>query len=202
MAPEPLTAPEREHLYTSVRAAALALAAGRTPPLDADTLARGLARLTRHPPTVLDPLLLTLDAHPDPRVRRQLSRLLSGIRSPLLRALALQGPLGHPNRLRYLIANFEPLDARRIQVSLEPPLPPTEQHDRCGILLRLHEARPDEDWARCMLHVYAHAPSSLHREEALVRMVDDQKAPQWLVAEACWDAHPAVAEIAREAETA
>ncbi len=200
MAADPLTAPEREHLYTTVRSAALALAAGRTPVIDVDTLARNLARLTRHPPAVLDPLLLTLDAHPDPRVRRQLSRLLSGITDPLLRALALQGPLGHPNRLRYLIANFEPLDARRILAALDPPLPTTDQHDRCGILLRLHEARPDEDWVGSLLHIYAHAPSSLHREEALVRMVDDGTAPQWLVAEACWDAHPAVAEIAREAE--
>jgi len=201
LAPEPLSAPERESLYTQVRSAALALAAGRPSPLDANTLARGLARLTRHPPRVLDPLLLTLDRHADPRVRRQLSRLLSGIRDPLLRAWALEGPLGHPNRLRLLVANFEAGDAHRIRSSLQHPLEPDDLHDRCAILLRLHESRSDEDWAGCLLHVYADGPSSLHREEALVRLVDDETAPPWLVAEACWDAHPAVAEAAQEAES-
>ena len=54
-----------EHLYTSVHAAALALASGQPPHLDADALARALARLTRHP-LRSSILLLTLDSHPDP----------------------------------------------------------------------------------------------------------------------------------------
>lgn len=201
LAPEPLTPPEREHLYTAVHAAALALASGQSPRLDADALARGLARLTRHPPRFLDPLLLTLDGHPDPRVQRQVSRLLSGIRDPLLRAWALEGPIGHPNRLRYLVANFESGDAHRIRPALTLSLATDAAHDRCAILLRLHEAHPDEDWAGCLLHVYARGPSSLQREEALERLVDDAAAPPWLLAEACWDAHPAVAQAAREAES-
>ncbi len=200
--PTPLSDSEREHLFTTVRRCAVAFSAGQPLPLDTEDLARALARLRRHPPVLLDPMLLALDAHPDAEVRRHLSRLLAGIRDPLLRALALQGPLGHPDRLRYLVTNFEPGDAGRIQAALDVPLPAPAGHDRCAILLRLHESRLEEDWSGCLMHVYTEAPSSLHREEALVRMIDDELAPPWLVAEACWDAHPLVADVAREAEPA
>lgn len=200
--PRPLDSGERESLFNLVRRSALAFAAGKTVPLDDDHLAASLARLGRHPPSTLDPLLLALDAHPSPRVRRQLSKLLSGISDPLLRALALNGPLGHPDRLRLLVANYASGDARRILSALDLELSRDEDHDRSNVLLRLHEARPDEDWTGALVHVYTRAPSSLHREEALERLLDDETAPIWMVAEACWDAHPDVAATARQADQA
>jgi|GEM_PF-6376895 len=198
-APDPLGPGEREALFTTVRACATALAASRAPPLDAHDLARALARLGRQPPRSLDPILLALDAHESARVRRQLSKLLSHVRHPLLRGLALQGPLGHPDRLRWLLANFEHGDGQRVLAALDHPVSRDESYDRCAILLRLHAAHPAEGWDGALVHVYQHAPCSLAREDALVRLLDDDAAPVWLVAEACWDAHPDVATAAREA---
>ena len=71
------------------------------------------------------------------------------------------------------MANFEPGDAHRIQPALTLPLATDAFPRPLPILLRLHEAHPDEDWAGCLLHVYARGPSSLQREEALERLVDD-----------------------------
>jgi len=201
-APAPLEDAEREDLFHRVRRCALAAAAARPYPMEADALAAALARLRRSPPSQLDPLLLALDAHPSARVRRQLSKLLAGIRDPLLRALALEGPLGHPDRLRLLVANYEPGDAQRILAALSEPLGRDALHDRCGILLRLHEAHAEPALAASLVHTYSQAPSSLHREEALERLLDYDQAPVWLVAEACWDAHPDVATVAREAHHA
>lgn len=202
LGPSPLDDLEHERLFNEVRQCALAFAAGRPGPLDADHLAAALARLCRRPPSRLDPLLLALDAHPSPRVRRALSKLLAGIRDPLLRALALQGPLGHPDRLRLLVANFERGDGQHVQAALELELEQDARHDRCGILLRLHESRSEELQVGVLVHVYTRAPSSLHREEALERLLDAELAPVWLVAEACWDAHPEVAAAARSAHQA
>ena len=196
--PQPLTPREHEDLWSQVRACALARVAGRRVPLDDDHLARALARLARHAPGRVDPILLTLDTHDSPAVRRQLSRLYTGVRDPLLRALALQGPLGHPDRLRWMIANHAPGDAAQIRAAIVPRLPADDTHDQCDVLLRLHEAHADTDWSAHLLHVYDRAPSSLHREDALVRLIDDETAPTWLVTEACWDAHPDVAAVARE----
>lgn len=192
----PLEDPERQSLWMQVHACALALARGDSAPMDAAALARALARLRRRPPQQLDPLWLSLDTHPDPFVRRQLSRLFTGIRDPLLRGLALEGPLGHPDRLRWMVRNMLSEDVPRILAALTLPLEEDEEHDRSSILLRLHEVHPSEAWLPALLHVYRQAPSSLHREEAVVRLMDDDQAPDWLLAEARFDAHPEVAAAA------
>jgi hypothetical protein len=194
--PAPLEDSERQTLWMQVHACALALSRGAPAPLDADELARALARLRRRPPQQLDPLWLSLDSHPDSRVRRQLSRLFTGLRDPLLRALALEGPLGHPDRLRWMVRNLLPEDVPRILAALALGLEAAEEHDRCSILLRMHEVHPGEGWLPALLHVYRQAPSSLHREEAVVRLMDDDQAPDWLLAEARFDAHPDVAAAA------
>jgi len=194
-APSPM---ERESLVSTVRTAALALADGRPSPVPAPMLARALARLARHGLSELDPLLVALDAHPSPEVRRQLSRLLAWHTHEALRALALAGPLGHPDRLRLLVNNFEKGDERTIVASLDPSLSPRLRHDVGDLLLRLSARHPTVQWSPAWLHIYRHAPSSLHREDALARLIDADAAPAWVVAEACWDAHPSVAEVARE----
>ena len=189
---------ERETLVGTVRSAALALADGRDSPVPPTVLARALARLARHGLSELDPLWVALDAHPDAEVRRQLSRLLAWHTHEGLRALALAGPLGHPDRLRLLVNNFERGDEKSIIAALDPTLEPRLRHDVGDLLLRLTTRHPTTDWSPALLHIYRHAPSSLHREDALARLVDAQQAPAWIIAEACWDAHPAVAAIAQE----
>lgn len=195
--PRHLTLPERARLVGLVRACATAWAAGRPLPVHEGDLAQALARLAREGLSELDPLLLVLDSVPNADLRRQLSRLLAWHRHPVLRALALEGPLGHPDRLRLLVANYAPGDHRLIPAHLDPDLAPDERHDVASILLRLHAAHGDVDWSAALLHAYGAAPSSLHREDALARLIDAGSAPDWVVSEACWDAHPAVAEVAQ-----
>ncbi len=197
--PAPLGPAEHQSLWARVLACADAHARGAPLPMDDAALARALARLCRQPPVAVSPLMLALDTHPCPRVRRQLSRLYAGVRDPLLRALALAGTLGHPDALRWMVANLQPGDAARIQGALGLALAAEARHDQCGVLLRLHEAWPGESWDRALLHVYDQAPSSLHREEAVIRLIDDGRAPVWLGTEAAWDAHPDVAAAARAA---
>lgn len=195
---ESVSPSESGSLLEIARTAALALADGRPSPVPASTLARALARLARHGLSELDPLLVALDAHPSDEVRRQLSRLLAWHSHEALRALALAGPLGHPDRLRLLVNNFERGDERAIFTSLDPSLTPRLRHDVGDLLLRIAARHPTIEWTPALLHIYRHAPSSLHREDALARLIDTTRAPAWMLAEACWDAHPAVAEVAQE----
>ncbi len=197
-APDSVAPSERGSLLETVRTAALALVDGRPVPVSDPLLARALARLARHGLSELDPVLVTLDSHPSAEVRRQLSRLLAWHSHEALRALALAGPLGHPDRLRLLLNNFQPGDEHAIFASLDPSLTPRLRHDVSDLLLRLAARHSTVKWTSALFHIYRHAPCSLHREDALARLIDTADAPAWMLAEASWDAHPAVAEVAQE----
>ena len=91
-----------------------------------------------------------------------------------------------------LVNNFEAGDFAFCARHLKLRDDPDEVHNLVGELLDLCEANPDSDALDCLLYVYEFSPCSICRGRAVKALMDKSTAPDWVQAEAAFDANPEI----------
>jgi hypothetical protein len=142
--------------------------------------------------------ILELAQHQNIRIARAAIRLLSQLKAPAIRSLALnllRSPATRGDAADLLMNNFEPGDFQTFEALLREPMEIEDLH-RFGFGIReIVELHCPAEAERCLLLLYEIGPCSLCRKFFVKPLITLQRLPDWARIECRFDADAEVREL-------
>jgi hypothetical protein len=146
-----------------------------------------------------DVRLLEFAHHPDKEVRRLAMHVLGKQPHPEVRELALRYARVGENdnsQLQLFRKNYEPGDWQIIKANLRLPSDRLHLHAIFLDLQAIYREFPEADAEEPMRLLYEYDPCSMCRESAVRRLIEQKRAPEWLIEESRRDFDEQTRELA------